>query len=124
MVFASIAFPRAKRIVMPDFGFQCLDVGEVSASRSSRPTKKVGTGAREHRVDWAVADLDAEIARLTALGAVLYRGPMKIESGLQDVQTSGSIRQFAGTSRPLIGDFALLAPHPRFLVKRPSQGII
>jgi hypothetical protein len=43
--------------------------------------EKVGSGAFGVAVDWHVKSFDAALMHLQSLGAVLYRGPGKIENG-------------------------------------------
>ncbi len=74
------AFPEAKRIHLPEFDFECLDLNgmriEVVAA-----DEKVGAGTMGLAVDWEVESFDRALQHLTSLGATLYRGPMNIENG-------------------------------------------
>lgn len=76
----SKAFPDAKRISLPEFDFECLELNGVRIE-VVKADHKVGVGASGAIVDWKVENFDEAIAHLQSLGAVLYRGPMKIESG-------------------------------------------
>ena len=72
------AFPRAQRRAVA--GLTLLDLGGV-ALEIVKADAKVGSGAAGTVVYWSAPDFAAELARLQALGATLYRGPLAIEDG-------------------------------------------
>lgn len=74
------AFPEAKHIKMPEFDFECLQLSNGINIEVVQADEKVGAGAFGLAVDWEVESFDQAMEHLTSLGAVLYRGPMKIES--------------------------------------------
>ncbi|MFC6618968.1 VOC family protein [Deinococcus radiophilus] len=79
----SQAFPQAQRRVVE--GFTLLDVGGISLEIVPADAK-VSSGAAGTVVYWHTDNFAAELNRLQALGAVLYRGPMAIEEGQQMAQ--------------------------------------
>ncbi|TRX75695.1 VOC family protein [Pseudomonas mangiferae] len=74
------AFPAARRIVHDPDDFGHLQLGGVALEIVDADSK-VASGAAGSVVYWRVADLDAEVARLGALGAPLYRGPLTLLGG-------------------------------------------
>ncbi len=74
------AFPQARRVYLPAFEFECLDVNGILLEIVPAD-EKVGCGAMGLAVDWFVEDFAAACAHLTGLGATLYRGPGHIENG-------------------------------------------
>ncbi|GHF94339.1 hypothetical protein GCM10017783_02940 [Deinococcus piscis] len=77
------AFPQAQWREVD--GFPLLDVGGISLELVPADAK-VGSGAAGTVVYWSAPDFAGELARLQALGATLYRGPMAIENGEQMCQ--------------------------------------
>lgn len=73
-------FPSAIRVLPETDDYGHLDVGGVTLEIVNADDK-VSCGAAGSVVYWAVADLNSEIARLNALGARLYRGPLDLEDG-------------------------------------------
>ncbi len=74
------AFPEAKHVAMPEFDFECLQLNGINIE-VVQADEKVGAGTFGLAVDWEVENFDQAFSHLTNLGAVLYRGPMNIESG-------------------------------------------
>ncbi|RQP26886.1 glyoxalase/bleomycin resistance/dioxygenase family protein [Albitalea terrae] len=77
------AFPSAvlKHVAEPH-RFRCLDVDGVQLELVPAD-EKVGAGARGSVVYWRVTAFDEALARIVALGARAYRGPMDIEDGMR-----------------------------------------
>ncbi|MGE8154908.1 VOC family protein [Pseudomonas vancouverensis] len=71
-------FPSAIRVLPDTDDYGHLDIGGV-ALEIVNADDKVGSGPAGTVVYWSVMDLDAEIARLSVLGARLYRGPLEFE---------------------------------------------
>jgi len=76
----SRAFPEAKRISLPEFQFEYLNINGINLEIVPAD-EKVGSGTVGIAVDWLVEDFDKAFNHLTSLGATLYRGPGKIENG-------------------------------------------
>lgn len=76
------AFPEAKLVHLPDFNFDLLDLNGIKIE-VVQADEKVGAGTFGLAVDWEVESFDQAFKHLTALGATLYRGPMKIEAGFR-----------------------------------------
>lgn len=74
------AFATAIRAQPETDDYGHLEVGGV-ALEIVQADEKVGCGPAGSVVYWAVTHLQAEIARLTGMGATLYRGPLDIEGG-------------------------------------------
>ncbi len=74
------AFPEAKRVHLPEFEFECLELNGIKIEVVAAD-EKVGVGTAGLAVDWEVESFDKAFQHLTALGATLYRGPMSIENG-------------------------------------------
>lgn len=74
------AFPQAvrKRLAMPTFEFEYLDVDGVMLELVPAD-EKVCSGASGSVVYWNVPDFDHAIAPFLFIGATLYRGPSEIE---------------------------------------------
>nr|WP_301299851.1 VOC family protein [Pseudomonas laurylsulfativorans] len=79
-VWYARAFDTAVRIRPETDDYGHLDIGGV-ALEIVNADDKVGCGPAGSVVYWSVADLNAEIARLSTLGATLYRGPLDIDGG-------------------------------------------
>lgn len=76
----SRAFPNAKRVQLPEFEFECLNVDGINLEIVPADDK-VGSGAVGVALDWQVDDFDKAVEHLKNLGATMYRGPGKIENG-------------------------------------------
>lgn len=74
------AFPAARRVVHAPDDFGHLQLGAV-ALEIVNADAKVTAGAAGSVVYWRVADLDGERARLLALGAEPWRGPLALPEG-------------------------------------------
>jgi len=79
------AFPNAKRVKLPEFGFEYLDVEGVNLE-VVKADAKVASGAAGSVVYWHTCDFDRRLEHLIGLGATLYRGPMDVENGLRMCQ--------------------------------------
>nr|WP_316644449.1 VOC family protein [uncultured Roseateles sp.] len=75
------AFPSSVRTVARANGFEFLAVDGVQLE-IVLADEKVASGAAGSVVYWHVANFDAALAHLHSIGAVLYRGPMQVENGL------------------------------------------
>jgi len=75
------AFPDAVAMRDESAGFDYLALGGI-ALEFVPADGKVGSGPCGSVVYWNVADFDATLAHLTAVGARRYRGPMRIGDGL------------------------------------------
>lgn len=74
----TLAFPSAQRIRHQPDDWGHLQIGTVELAIVNAD-EKVACGPAGSVVYWSVADIQAEITRLSELGATLYRGPMNIE---------------------------------------------
>jgi predicted enzyme related to lactoylglutathione lyase len=74
------AFPGAVRTRVPDPAFEFLVLGDVRLEFVPADDK-VAAGPCGTVVYWEVSDFDAALADARRLGARLYRGPLRIESG-------------------------------------------
>lgn len=74
------AFVTAIRVHPETDDYGHLDVGGV-ALEIVQADDKVSCGPAGSVVYWSVTNLQTEIARLTGIGATLYRGPMDIDGG-------------------------------------------
>jgi hypothetical protein len=81
-----------RRFLSAPWDFEYLDVGGVMLEIVSAD-EKVGSGPAGSVVYWRVADFQVALARLLALGATLYRGPLDIDAGerMAQVQALGGI---------------------------------
>jgi predicted enzyme related to lactoylglutathione lyase len=79
------AFPLAIRHKSIEHGFEFLRIGSVQIELV-RADEKVSSGPSGSVVYWQVASIPEEVKRLEALGAQLYRGPLRIEEGLSMCQ--------------------------------------
>jgi uncharacterized protein len=79
------AFPQAVRekAEASEFEFLRLENIQIEVVQSD---EKVSNGPSGSVVYWHVENLSLALAHLKTLGATLYRGPMKIESGLSMCQ--------------------------------------
>ena len=85
LAWYSRAFTSATRCQTAMGPLQCLTLGGVQLELVPSD-EKVSSGPSGSVVYWHVADFDAELPRLQAIGATLYRGPMQIECGLSMCQ--------------------------------------
>ncbi len=74
------AFPGAERRAHDpdDFGHLELDGVSIEIVNADH---KVASGAAGSVVYWRVENLEQQVQRMTALGAMLYGGPLAIEGG-------------------------------------------
>jgi len=79
------AFPNAKRVKLPEFEFDYLDVAGVNLE-VVKADAKVASGAAGSVVYWHTSDFERRLEHLIGLGATLYRGPMDVENGLRMCQ--------------------------------------
>lgn len=75
------AFPEAIDSTIQDTAFEYLQVGSV-ALEIVQADAQVPSGATGSVVYWRVEDFSRSLAHFLSVGAVLYRGPMKIEGDL------------------------------------------
>lgn len=75
------AFPGAVMSTVPDMGFEYLAVGSTRIEIVPAD-EQVSNGAAGSVVYWRVPEFSVSLAHLVSVGAVLYRGPMKIEDDL------------------------------------------
>ena len=74
------AFPDAKERLCNDDSLAFLKLNGFMIE-IVLADNKVGSGKRGTVLYWQVSDLDKSLAKFEAMGAKLYRGPMKIENG-------------------------------------------
>lgn len=75
------AFPGAVRTVSQPSGFEFLQVGQTQLELVLADDK-VASGAAGSVVYWWTDDFEKSLTHLQALGAVLYRGPMRIDGDI------------------------------------------
>lgn len=75
------AFPEAIDSTIQDTAFEYLQVGSI-ALEIVQADEQVPSGAAGSVVYWRVEDFSRSLAHFLCVGAVLYRGPMKIEEDL------------------------------------------
>jgi hypothetical protein len=81
----SQAFPQAKRYFAPGTDFEVRSLCGVQIEVVAADTK-VSSGAAGTVVYWEVSDFKLALSHLLGVGAVLYRGPLRIEAGQQMCQ--------------------------------------
>ena len=72
------AFPGIKRRYIEIANFHVLVIGNIQLE-IVQADEKVSSGAAGSVVYWQVADFDKSLAHWLGIGAVLHRGPMKLE---------------------------------------------
>ena len=80
LIWYEKAFPEARRISYPEFEFECLELNGIQIEIVNAD-EKVGVGAFGLAVDWEVENFDDALKHFIGLGAILYRGPGKLEYG-------------------------------------------
>ncbi|AYA39712.1 glyoxalase/bleomycin resistance/dioxygenase family protein [Xenorhabdus nematophila] len=75
------AFPSARSVYLAEFDFTVLELGDFSLD-IVQADEKVSSGQQGTVLYWFVPCLNTSIRHFQAIGAQLYRGPMKIDSGL------------------------------------------
>lgn len=75
------AFPGAVMSTVPETGFDYLLVG-ATRIEVVLADERLPSGAAGSVVYWRVPEFSRSLAHLVSIGAVLYRGPMKIEDDL------------------------------------------
>jgi predicted enzyme related to lactoylglutathione lyase len=75
------AFPNAVPTVSEPSGFTFLKIGDIQLELVWAD-EKVASGPAGTVVYWMVEDFQQALTHLEAVGAVLYRGPMKIDGDL------------------------------------------
>jgi predicted enzyme related to lactoylglutathione lyase len=75
------AFPDAVRARSQPTDFEFLQIGQTQLEIVFAD-EKVTSGAAGSVVYWRVEEFERSLAHLTSVGAVLYRGPMKIDGDL------------------------------------------
>lgn len=73
-------FPQATSVDLGLPQVSCLQLGDARLELV-RADDKVAAGAAGSVVYWQVTDFDAALAHALSQGAMLYRGPMRIEAG-------------------------------------------
>ena len=74
-------FPQATRVHIPQTNFTFLNVDGV-ALEIVRSDNKVASGVAGTVVYWACTDFHARLQEVLELGAVLFRGPMRVEGNM------------------------------------------
>jgi predicted enzyme related to lactoylglutathione lyase len=75
------AFPHAAVIKSKPTDFEFLQIGQTQLEIVFAD-EKVSSGAAGSVIYWRVEELERALMHLTSVGAVLYRGPMKIDGDL------------------------------------------
>lgn len=75
------AFPEAVRTVSQPSGFEFLQTGQTQLELVPAD-EKVSSGAAGSVVYWWTEDFEKSLMHLQGLGAVLYRGPMRIDGDI------------------------------------------
>jgi predicted enzyme related to lactoylglutathione lyase len=75
------AFPRAVLTVSQPSGFQFLQIGQTQLE-IVLSDKKVASGAAGTVVYWWTEDFAGSLDHFVKLGAILYRGPLRIDGDL------------------------------------------
>ena len=73
------AFPNAEPISVPDVNFKYLRINNVDIEIVNAD-EKVGAGDFGSVIYWKVLDFEKTKQHFESIGAILYRGPMKIEN--------------------------------------------
>ena len=73
------AFPLATCVREEEFELLLVDGVQLEVVLSD---EKVGSGSAGSVIYWRAGDLNTALSHMRAIGAQLYRGPMKIEQGL------------------------------------------
>jgi len=97
------AFPHAALEVSYPSGFAFLKIG-MTQLEIVPADDKVGSGAAGSVVYWWTDDFERSLAGLKAAGAVLYRGPLKIDHELWMCQLRDPWGNCIGIRGPLAGD--------------------
>ncbi len=79
------AFAQSKLVRLPEFNFEYLDVNGIYIEIVPAD-EKVAAGAAGTVVYWEVDNFQLSFEHLISIGAILYRGPMKIENNRQMCQ--------------------------------------
>ncbi|WP_246616514.1 VOC family protein [Thaumasiovibrio subtropicus] len=93
------AFPAASPIYHPESNFTALDC-EGFHIEIVQADEKVSNGKCGSVLYWSVEDLTTTLRHFEALGARLYRGPMKIENGLSMCQLEDPFGNLIGLRGP------------------------
>lgn len=75
------AFPNAVMAVSQPSGFKFLQIGQTQLELVPAD-EKVPSGAAGSVVYWWTDDFEKSLAHLEGVGALLYRGPMRIDGNL------------------------------------------
>ncbi|OCJ17877.1 hypothetical protein A6U87_02840 [Rhizobium sp. AC44/96] len=100
MVWYRRAFPDAVVEISEPSGFEFLKIGQTQLEIVPAD-EKVASGAAGSVVYWWVDDFDRTLAHLQSVGAVLYRGPMKIDGELWMCQVRDPWGNCIGIRGPL-----------------------
>ncbi|MEO9337366.1 VOC family protein [Mesorhizobium sp. SB112] len=79
------AFPHAVLERLDAFDFEFLRLGSVCLEIVNAD-EKVGAGPNGSVVYWQVDDFDKALEHFLSVGAMLYRGPLEIQNGLNMCQ--------------------------------------
>lgn len=79
------AFPDSTRHIDPDGIFEYILIGET-ALEVVPADAKVPSGAAGTVLYWHTTDFDVRLEYLLSIGATLFRGPMKLNSGMRMCQ--------------------------------------
>jgi predicted enzyme related to lactoylglutathione lyase len=97
LAWYKLAFENAIERVFDDL--VVLDVNGF-AIELVNADEKVSAGKSGSVTYWSVDDLEAEIARFSELGSIVYRGPMKIEDGMGMCQVTDPFGNLIGLRGP------------------------
>lgn len=90
-----IAFPEAKVVLLPEFDFRALQIGdflvEVVACDEKLNCAMAGTV-----LYWSVDNLRVALEHFQSLGSRIHRGPMPIEDGLGMCQVTDTFGNLIG----------------------------
>ena len=97
------AFPEAVASVSLPSGFEFLRIGDIQLEIVPAD-EKVSSGAAGSVVYWWTEDFGRSLAHLRDAGAVLYRGPMKIDQELWMCQFRDPWGNCIGVRGPMAAD--------------------
>jgi predicted enzyme related to lactoylglutathione lyase len=97
------AFPEAVASVSLPSGFEYLRIGDIQLEIVPAD-EKVSSGAAGTVVYWWTDDFSRSLAHLRDAGAVLYRGPMKIDQELWMCQFRDPWGNCIGVRGPMAAD--------------------
>lgn len=89
------AFPMAESKYLAEFEFTVLNINGFSLE-IVQADEKVGSGKKGTVLYWSVESINESLEHFIALGATLYRGPLKIENGLTICQVEDPFGNLIG----------------------------